>query len=1206
MPPPERPTCTFRELLLFETNFPSSKVCFKDRLDPEDKFDKRLIDFCSAIDAWEGSRKWAEGWASYDSRMALHDSDNAIMPVESPLLTTTNHVLPRPVTNKLVAYTTALGLLDIFMLQKEIPGMRPGILRHARRPGWINKPAAVHSIASLKTRLYTVMDQDVRFKETVQSASDTSPSSLDPVLAVAKQIRDTETQADIMICVNNFAVIAFAVSVMLKGYIEVPENLVIKGATETGALEPETGALEYVLKNVLKYRRPLQTAVGYTVMVAFSSKLLSDETVNTWHLLLNAKRRGSDKPEAIAKLELDTWCAIIRVAVGKKTAFQAFRSLICRWRSEKTIENLTAEESTFFKGVSLHPPFPPHLDHAFFTVLAEPPPANVSLPSPALAHIHMAVQVTCDQYNTIARPGSAATIAVARPVVAATKTAARPVATAVAATAATGASASTVATGPGPAAKTAARPVVAAATTVATAVAATAATGASASTLASTVATGPGPASKTAARPVAAAAPATAATDNPASSTVPSKRLQIQVAVEPRKSPRLSAINPPQTQSAPSTARPRPRKKTKPWDRKTLIDFTEFKKQDPEVLLPIGRELIGTETRENDRIDLDEPVSELPEHVLRITAWDDQAQPRELELRFSTRSDYDCWAAITAAEKESRVVDSDGKCKPLFAYGCGMLGERESAFHLLSYDDPRDRATLESPRWTQFSLRKRSIVARGIPDVLLLEWDLQSMETVGDTEAVVEIHDLSIPVKDDHTPRLRTGTLKDVLFAGRKPPLDRRPLNAISLPKDKNYGLSLTPEATDMRALQRTRKLPGCSEAFPADELRFGLVATAGAHHPPHIDSRGLGTVVDIGIGQKLWAIIYPKDKRLSSSTTFWSHEKLDIRKIDFSQFYVEIMLLSAGNRLIMRSNTIHAVYTTENAICHGRHYLSTTTLQDAIHGAVHSFFEGRIATNVDHPVFEQQMTSIAAYFYHHLVELDNPGTDQDGGYAPDPCTRAGFKDLIRFACGIQILGIISPSMYTVTDDPFLVEKLGKEDLSPREGLEKYNISQASYESRRQLIFARGRVIATLKHVFAQVDVQLDFDILDPWRDLFIPSLAHLLYALQDYYDRSSRTSSTDNNTFPLPTKKLFDRQVESVAGQWPELLEDLDNLKKAKEPVDSMDFQFPGDFFVSKAHMSTPPVPMSPEQILESGLCHVDLWYLFHLKRYLGPLFKP
>ncbi|KAF6754402.1 hypothetical protein DFP72DRAFT_1170144 [Ephemerocybe angulata] len=1196
MPDNERHASSYRELCLFYTRFPTSKSRLVNALDLSNPKDKVIESLARAVDLWEEGFRFRSPWGDWDGRMALKDDKHPIMPVESPKPSFGTQEVPISVSAKLLAYTTALGFLDIHKLRTGEPELREGILRHARRPGWIGKSKALKSIFDLKSRLTSVMRDESELAHAIQNFDSSDSTTVDPTVSVANQIITLESQTGCLICVHNLAVIAFAVSVMLKGHLEVPENLPLLGAS---------GQVQTFLSKVLQYRRPLQMAVGYTSLIAFSDKMLSRESLNLSALLLDAKRRGSSKPRIISKLENQTWQAIMNIATGEMTAYEGFRALMGYWRKRGTVDKLTEDDSAFFFGDTISLPRPGHLDHMFFTVLAEKPPPNLSLPPAALPHIHMVGDVRPKQYKELARPTKV------RRKAAVTAPVASPPSSPI----------EEPTSSSSPAVPSRKRTAPAAIAVVQPRKSARLSTDSTVQTVdrsrvpLAAVAAPVAPRSSSVnhshaavrARLGAVTAPVASLPSSPiehptSSSSAPSRKRRTSASVAVVQPRRLSTQTAVLSQGESSRPRPRRKQPAKPsWDRSTPIDFPAFKEQDLEVLLPIGIEFMGTGldtsiSLEKDRIDLEEPLSEQYKDPLRITAWNANAEPREVELTFSTKEDYDCWAAIARAEQKSRVME-DGERKPLFACRDGNIMTREntlreSAFYLLSHDDK----LLKSPHLLQFRLRKRSIVVHGYSD-FLLKWDSEGMETVGDTGEIVQIHDLSIPVDEDHTPRLRTGTLKDVLLAGRKPP---RPLNAISLPKAKNYGLSLTPEATDMRALQRTRKLPGCSEAFPADELRFGLVATAGAHHPPHIDSRGLGTVVDIGIGQKLWAIIYPKDKRLSSSTTFWSHEKLDIRKIDFSQFYVEIMLLSAGNRLIMRSNTIHAVYTTENAICHGGHYLATTTLTDAIHGAVHSFFEGRIATNVDHPVFEQQMTSIAAYFYHHLVELNDR---DDGGYMLNPYTRQGFEDLIRFACGIQILGIVSPSMYTETDDPVVIKMLQKAKVSPKDALEMYNISQAPYESRRQLIFARGRVIATLKHVFAQVDVDTPLEVLDPWRDLFIPSLAHLLYALQDYYDRSSRTSSTDNNPFPLPTKELFDRQVESVAEQWPELLEGLGNLKKARGPVDSMDFDFPDNVYVSEASVGTPPVPMTTKEMLQSGICYVDRSYHFHFEYFMGAL---
>ena len=76
-----------------------------------------------------------------------------------------------------------------------------------------------------------------------------------------------------------------------------------------------------------------------------------------------------------------------------------------------------------------------------------------------------------------------------------------------------------------------------------------------------------------------------------------------------------------------------------------------------------------------------------------------------------------------------------------------------------------------------------------------------------------------------------------------------------------------------------------------------------------------------------------------------------------------------------MRPNTPHAVYTPENAICHGGHFFASTTLRDTFSGIVHSFMADSYITN-NSPKHSRQALRRIVIFYHYalareMIEVD-------------------------------------------------------------------------------------------------------------------------------------------------------------------------------------------------------------------------------------------
>lgn len=474
------------------------------------------------------------------------------------------------------------------------------------------------------------------------------------------------------------------------------------------------------------------------------------------------------------------------------------------------------------------------------------------------------------------------------------------------------------------------------------------------------------------------------------------------------------------------------------------------------------------------------------------------------------------------------------------------------------------------------------------------------MESVSDAEKDVEIRDLSLAVPRDGLARVRSGTLRDMCYAGLLPLQNRRPLNAVNIPKHTSCGLPETPEDSGIRALHRTCDDHGCSKALPADSLRFGSVATTGAHELWQIAGHGFGTAIEVAIGRRLLVVATAKDERLSSSLNLWSDEDLNNAVLDLSRCHVETIVVQAGDKVIMQPNTAYASYTIDNTLCHGGYFLATSTLQRSIHGAIHAFFNPRSSASLEHHVFEQEMNSLAAFFYRTLVLGD--ARELDEGHIPDVSTLQGLEDLIRFACGIFTLTIIAPSTYMVTEDVALIRALEKAGVSLGEALDKYDISETSFENRRQAVINCGRITATLKHVFAKLTVQCgDRTLLDPWKDLFIPSLAWLLYALEDYHDRSTRSrQSTQNESNFLPSKEQFDRHIISAANRWPEVLKALSELKEQQNVVDSTDWTFPPNLHVSAKPLNAHVELQTRSEVYESGFSVLDTLYFYNRERYL------
>ena len=70
----------------------------------------------------------------------------------------------------------------------------------------------------------------------------------------------------------------------------------------------------------------------------------------------------------------------------------------------------------------------------------------------------------------------------------------------------------------------------------------------------------------------------------------------------------------------------------------------------------------------------------------------------------------------------------------------------------------------------------------------------------------------------------------------------------------------------------------------------------------------------------------------------------------------------------IMAPNTMHAVWTMENSICHGGHFYSIPTLLKTAIGVIHAFIGEALLTNTDHADSRFLLRKMVHFFHHSLV----------------------------------------------------------------------------------------------------------------------------------------------------------------------------------------------------------------------------------------------
>ena len=90
----------------------------------------------------------------------------------------------------------------------------------------------------------------------------------------------------------------------------------------------------------------------------------------------------------------------------------------------------------------------------------------------------------------------------------------------------------------------------------------------------------------------------------------------------------------------------------------------------------------------------------------------------------------------------------------------------------------------------------------------------------------------------------------------------------------------------------------GRSVSFPMASTRWGLAATAGAHHLWDIDCNGLCTYIDMQTGLKWWIVAKPTQESIPFSDPTLFTKEYDISAANLEKWDLEAVLLCPGSRL--------------------------------------------------------------------------------------------------------------------------------------------------------------------------------------------------------------------------------------------------------------------------------------------------------------------
>ncbi|KAK0456740.1 hypothetical protein EV421DRAFT_89832 [Armillaria borealis] len=296
------------------------------------------------------------------------------------------------------------------------------------------------------------------------------------------------------------------------------------------------------------------------------------------------------------------------------------------------------------------------------------------------------------------------------------------------------------------------------------------------------------------------------------------------------------------------------------------------------------------------------------------------------------------------------------------------MGAEESMIATLSL-----RHAAKDPSGTLETFRSYNILlyATQTPS---LTWSLQDLSQVGNIDQLRDVQDHQRRGSEDTMDDIHVqASLRDLYQEGLEE--NGRVLNALSLPCSTPTTHPLQPH---IRAFQQTSNLPDdiFKAQYPITATSFWLVATKGAISYLHPDCHGVGTVVEVLCGRKLWYVFqrrYPKargtrhDSRIDEYMRDWAPGFIP----DADQWEAEVVVLEPGSAFYMRPDTHHAVVTFENSIARAHRVYATVTLSRTVAGYVHTCMLKFRIVNVLHRELRELLLRLMCYFC--MVILKGP-----------------------------------------------------------------------------------------------------------------------------------------------------------------------------------------------------------------------------------------
>ncbi|KAF8803055.1 hypothetical protein BYT27DRAFT_7110753, partial [Phlegmacium glaucopus] len=298
-------------------------------------------------------------------------------------------------------------------------------------------------------------------------------------------------------------------------------------------------------------------------------------------------------------------------------------------------------------------------------------------------------------------------------------------------------------------------------------------------------------------------------------------------------------------------------------------------------------------------------------------------------------------------------------------------------------------------------------------------FDEVGMETLASPSQVFAIHDSSVRVQGgNENVRQRTGTTAHLLDSHNSPKAVGKILNALDFPRP-HFDDPSPLLASDVFSFRRNASRQDFAEDYPDAHMRWGLAATSDACSSFHIDSHGLATYISCVNegGSKLWVLVGAKDNVGVSAFTnaknaFDFHSDNALKPDKFPDLQFEALLLRPGMTLYMRPNTPHAVVTPTAAICHGGHYLTTSSLRQTCHGYLMTFTLSTLLTNAELTSKVQLLFRQMAFFFWDAFTHSARPPPTTRAHLPDVATFEGVLDLFSFCNILELSNVTHPGSY--------------------------------------------------------------------------------------------------------------------------------------------------------------------------------------------------